>query len=126
MASPSARGTAGDAVVRVRLRNAGARYGSETVQVYASHPASAVERPVRWLAGFAQAEAPAGAEVTAEIAIPLRRLAHWDTTAGAWTVEPGEYQLHVGRSSLDLSLTVAVTISPGSDVTYGDPGDSGC
>jgi beta-glucosidase len=67
---------------------------------------------VRWLVGFAKVEALAGAEVTADIAIPLRCLAHWDTAAGRWTVEPGEYQLSVGRSSRDLSLSVAVTIGP--------------
>jgi len=117
IAPPPAGRAAGGAVVRVRLRNAGARYGRETIQVYASRPASAVERPVRWLAGFAKAEAPAGAEVTAEIAIPLRRLAHWDTPAGTWVIEPGDYQLRVGGSSRDLALPVTITISPG---------DSGC
>jgi beta-glucosidase len=112
MASPSARGEAGDVVVRVRLRNAGARPGCETIQVYASRPDSAVRRPVRWLAGFAKAEARAGAEVTADIAIPLRCLAHWDTATDRWIVEPGDYQLSIGRSSRDLPLPVTVTISP--------------
>jgi beta-glucosidase len=56
---PVARGAAGDAVVSVRLRNAGPRYGYETVQIYASHPDSAIERPVRWLAGFAKVGAAA-------------------------------------------------------------------
>ena len=99
-------------VVRVRLRNAGAAHGCETIQAYASRPASAIERPVRWLAGFAKAEAPPGAEVTADIAIPLRRLAHWDTAASRWTVEPGEFQLGVGRSSRDLPLPVTVIKVP--------------
>jgi len=39
----------GGAVIRVRLRNAGARASCETIQVYASRPDSAIERPVRWL-----------------------------------------------------------------------------
>ncbi len=104
----------GNAVIRVRLRNAGARASCETIQVYASRPDSAVERPVRWLAGFAKAEADAGAEVAADITIPIRCLAYWDTSAGTWAVEPGEYQLGVGRSSRDLPLTVTVTISPGT------------
>ena len=102
----------GDATVRVRLRNTGARHGCETIQVYASRPDSAVERPVRWLAGFTNVEAGPGDEVTADIAIPLRRLAHWDTAVGAWAVEPGEYRLGIGRSSRDLPMTVTVTINP--------------
>jgi beta-glucosidase len=129
-ASPADNGEAGPAsagtvvggrgfAVRVRLRNAGARAGCETVQVYASRPGSAVERPVRWLAGFASAEAPARAGVTAEITIPIRCLAHWDTVTGSWAVEPGEFQLWIGRSSRDLPLTVTVTVSPGASVPGG-------
>ena len=77
---------------------------------------------MRWLAGFAKAEAPPRAEVTADIAIPLRCLAHWDTADRAWVIEPGTYQLGVGRSSRDLALPVTITISPGTDVLGGDPG----
>jgi beta-glucosidase len=115
VAPPPAGGAAVDAVVRVRLRNAGATCGCETIQVYASRPDSAIERPVRWLAGFAKAEAAPGAEVTADIAIPLRCLAHWDTTNGRWVTEPGEYQFGIGRSSRDLTLSATITISPGAD-----------
>jgi beta-glucosidase len=114
-----AQGAGGGVIVRVRLRNAGTRDGLETIQVYASRPASTVERPVRWLAGFTKAEAPAGDEATADVAIPLRRLAHWDTATGGWEVEPGEFQLGVGRSSRDLPLSVTVTINPGTAIPDG-------
>lgn len=100
----------GHAVVRARLRNIGARDGSETIQVYASRPHSAVERLERWLVGFAKAEAPAGAEVVADIPIPFRQLAHWDGAIGGWAIEPGEYQLAIGRSSRDLPLTLTMTV----------------
>ncbi len=96
--------------VRVRLKNAGARYGTETIQVYASRPDSVVERPVRWLAGFAKAGADPGAEPIVEIPLPFRRLAYWDTATRAWTVEPGAYQLAVGSSSRNLPLTVTVKV----------------
>ena len=102
-------------LLRVRLRNGGAKRGRETIQVYASRPDSAVERPARWLAGFAKVEAGPGAEVTADIPIPLPRLAHWDITARGWTVEPGDYRLSIGRSSRDLPVAVTVTISPAID-----------
>ncbi|MGH3296606.1 MAG: beta-glucosidase family protein [Trebonia sp.] len=97
-------------MVRVRVRNSGSRHGRETIQVYASRPDSAVERPVRWLAGFASIEADPDAEATADIPVPLRRLAHWDTATGSWAIEPGEYWLSVGRSSRDLPIRVAVTV----------------
>ena len=102
-------------LLRVRLRNGGAKHGCETIQVYASRPDSAVERPARWLAGFAKVEAGPGAEVTADIPIPLPRLAHWDITERSWTIEPGDYLLSIGRSSRDLPMAVTVTISPATD-----------
>ena len=106
----------GGAVIRVRLRNAGARSGCETIQVYASRQDSAVERPLRWLAGFAKVEADPGTEVVADIPVPVRSLAHWNTAGAAWAVEPGGYQLSVGRSSQDLPLTTELIVGPGTEV----------
>lgn len=105
----------GGAVIRVRLRNAGARAGCETIQVYASRQHSSVERPVRWLVGFTKVETGPGDEVTTDIPVPLRRLAYWNTADGTWAVEPGKYQLAIGRSSRDLPLRTAV-IATGTDV----------
>lgn len=100
----------GDSVVSVRVRNTGPRPGRETIQVYASRRDGALERPLRWLVGFGHAETGPGSEVTARIRVPVRCLAHWDLAAGRWAVEPGDYQLAVGRSSRDLRLTTEVTI----------------
>ena len=85
-----------DGHVTVRLRNAGARRGREVVQVYASRPDSAVERPLRWLAGFAVVEADPGEQVAVDVTIEPRALAHWD---GGWTVEPGEYRFEATSRS---------------------------
>ena len=60
--------------------------------------------------------------MTADIAIPLRCLAHWDTADGTWAIEPGAYQLGVGRSSRDLALPITIAISPGTEMLRGDPG----
>jgi beta-glucosidase len=92
-------------VVTVRVRNTGTRPGREVVQVYASRPDSAVQRPTRWLAGFAAATAGPGQEVTVELPVPARALAHWDAGVHTWTVEPGSYQLTAGRSYADQRLT---------------------
>ncbi|MET0816689.1 MAG: glycoside hydrolase family 3 C-terminal domain-containing protein, partial [Solirubrobacteraceae bacterium] len=82
--------------VTVRLRNSGARRGREVVQVYASKPGSAVERPKRWLAGFAIVEADPGEEVAVDVTIAPRALAHWD---GGWTIEPGEFRFEARPAS---------------------------
>jgi beta-glucosidase len=96
----------GDAV-RVRVRNSGSRRGREVVQVYASRPESAVERPVRWLVGFAVVEAEPGEEVVATVPVPDRALAHW---SGGWTVEPGSFRLEAGRSSRDLRVGTELSV----------------
>jgi len=93
--------------IAVTVTNAGDRAGKQVVQVYAERAASAVERPVRWLVGFAAVRAEAGETVTASIPIPARRLAYWDD---AWVVEPGVYTLRAGASVADLPLTVDWTV----------------
>ena len=90
---------------RVRVRNTGARRGREVVQAYLSRPGSAVERPVRWLAGFAVVEADPGEAVEAAVRLEPRAFEHWDE---GWRREPGAFELAVGRSVSDLRLRAEV------------------
>ena len=93
--------------ITVTATNTGDRAGKQVVQVYAERADSAVERPVRWLVGFAVVRAEAGESVTVSIPVPARRLAYWDD---AWVVEPGAYTLRAGASVADLPLTVEWTV----------------
>ena len=95
--------------VRVRLRNRGPRPGREVVQVYASRGDGAVERPPRWLAGYAAVEAPAGAEVEVRVELPRRSFEHWDERAGAFVLEPGAFDVAAGRSAGDLRCATRLT-----------------
>lgn len=90
--------------VRVRVRNTGERAGREVVQVYATRPDSAVERPERWLAGWASASAAPGEAVEVDVEVPERAYRHW--TADGWAVEPGTFTLLVGRSAGDTPLSL--------------------
>ncbi|MER5812715.1 glycoside hydrolase family 3 C-terminal domain-containing protein [Streptomyces sp. NPDC002033] len=90
--------------VPVRLRNTGGRRGREVVQVHLARPGSAVERPARWLAGWAAVEADPGAAVTARVRIPLRALEHWSARTRGWELEPGRFTLLAGRTAGDLPL----------------------
>lgn len=92
-------------VVEVTVQNTGDRAGKQVVQVYAERPGSAIERPARWLVGYAVVRADAGATVTARIPLPGRRFAHWD--GEGWAVEPGAFTLHAGASVTDLPLQLA-------------------
>jgi beta-glucosidase len=96
-----------DGTFRVRLRNTGTRPGKEVVQLYASRQDSAIERPVRWLIGFATVTAAPGAEVTATIEVRPRAWQHW---AGSWTTEPGTFTVSAGRSVAELPLRTEIAV----------------
>ncbi|MFT3888176.1 MAG: glycoside hydrolase family 3 C-terminal domain-containing protein [Arachnia sp.] len=97
-----------DVVVRGTVANVGDRAGKQVVQVYASRPTSAVERPARWLVGFAPARVEAGFSADVEIRVPRRRFAHYD---GGWQLEPGAFALHVGTSVAETVADLEVELS---------------
>ncbi|SDT19331.1 beta-glucosidase [Jiangella sp. DSM 45060] len=92
--------------VTVRVRNTGARPGKQVVQVYLSRADSTVDRPARWLAGFAVVRAAPGATATARVELRPRSFAHWD---GGWRTEPGTFTVHAGPDVADLPLRAEVT-----------------
>ncbi|GAA2387758.1 beta-glucosidase family protein [Dactylosporangium salmoneum] len=94
--------------VRLRLRNTGARAGRQVVQAYLRRPESGLDRPVRWLAGFAAVEAGPGAEVDTRIDVAERAFQHWDVAAGTWRREPGEFVLELGFCSGDPLAELSV------------------
>lgn len=97
---------ADDLVVSVPVTNTGARAGKQVVQVYAERAESSVDRPVRWLVGFAAVRAAAGDTVEASIPVTARSLSYWDA---GWQLEPGAFTLRVGTSVVDLPLSLSVT-----------------
>jgi beta-glucosidase len=105
---PHPPGPPGGVAVCVEVRNTGSRPGREVVQVYASRPDSAVERPARWLAGFAAVDAGPGETVNVGILLPERAFQHW--ADGGWTLESGTFALAAGSSSASLPLTAGVTL----------------
>ncbi|MEU1471014.1 glycoside hydrolase family 3 C-terminal domain-containing protein [Streptomyces sp. NPDC005761] len=97
--------------VRVTLRNTGKRSGREVVQVYLARPGSGVERPARWLAGYAAVRADPDHSVTAEVVVAPRALRHWSSEEGAWSTEPGEFRLMAGRSAGAMEWQAPLRVS---------------
>lgn len=91
--------------VTVRLRNTGDRFGREVVQVYLRPVAEDAERPRRWLAGFAVAEAAPGATAEAVIEISERAYECW--TDHGWYRGRGDYVIEVSHSLTDTRLVCA-------------------
>ena len=101
---PRGRGETTAIDVRFTVRNAGPRAGAEVAQLYVSDLDASVPRPPRELKGFSKVELAPGESRTLDLRLGWRDLAFFDEDAGAWTVEPGVFQVLVGASSRDIRL----------------------
>jgi beta-glucosidase len=104
-------------VVTVPVSNTSARDGREVVQVYVSDLESRLSRPPQELKGFVKIDVPAGTTVTASIRLGTDAFRYFDPGNGGWTVELGDFEIRVGRSSRDIRGTAIVR--------WGDAGDEG-
>ena len=87
----------------VNVRNTGRRPGKEVVQVYIRPPDGVIE-----LKAFAPVRLEPGASKTVEFALEGLAFRHWNDHG--WQIAPGQYQVFVGRSSVDLPLRAALTM----------------
>ncbi|KAI6091492.1 glycoside hydrolase family 3 protein [Hypoxylon rubiginosum] len=102
--------SAGDTVtVSVDITNDSSRDGAEVVQVYVQDVVSSVVVPNRQLKGFAKPFVRAGETVTVSVDIAVADLGLWDIGM-KYVVEPGEFVVHVGSSSLDLRGNATLTV----------------
>ena len=82
------------------LRNVGERPVRETVQAYVSDRVTSVSWADQELKGFLQVDLAPGEEKRVALEIPVADLAIVDAK-GDHVVEPGEFELRIGRSSRD-------------------------
>jgi beta-glucosidase len=97
------------ATVELLVTNTGDRAGKQVVQVYLSRPESTIDRPVRWLVGFAAVEATPGESVRVSIPLSARAFANWDA---GWQYEAGDFTVHVGTSVTATPLEASITLVP--------------
>jgi beta-glucosidase len=104
----TAKAAAGaDFKVSIAVTNTGSRVGKHVVQVYASRKNSAIDRPVRWLVGFAEVHANAGESKQVEVNIRGREFANYEN---GWNYEAGSFELHIGSSVEKLEAHTAIEI----------------
>lgn len=95
----------GTVTARVTVRNEGERAGSTVVQAYVLPPNAPVPRPEKELKGFAKVRLAAGAAAEVTLTLPPRAFAFWDQPAQDWSVLGGLYDIRLGQSAADLSLS---------------------
>ncbi|MBU0596469.1 fibronectin type III-like domain-contianing protein, partial [Candidatus Bipolaricaulota bacterium] len=109
--SVDVEGLSGDGAARVALdvRNAEKRAGGEVVQLYIKRECASVTRPVQELKGFRRLCLEPGETRRVTFNVPFDVLAYHDREMEL-VVEPGEYEVLVGRSSADIRLRGAFEI----------------
>lgn len=90
--------------VSVTVRNVGSRAGSTIVQVYASVPGSAFERPQQRIVGFAKVLAGVGE--TVEVSVTLDGSQLNIRNAGAWLTEDLPVILRIGQHAHDPNALI--------------------
>ncbi|CAN5707769.1 glycoside hydrolase family 3 N-terminal domain-containing protein [soil metagenome] len=103
-------GTDGVVDVALTVTNAGARAGSEVVQLYSRVNAAVVTRPAQQLAGFARVQLDPGqaARVTMQVSADQFAFSGLDHRIA---VEPATVDLFVGASSDDHALEASVEVT---------------
>jgi beta-glucosidase len=86
--------------VTVTIRNSGQRAGDEVAQLYLRDLLSSTTRPVKELKGFQRLTLQPGESRAITFTLTVADLGLLDETM-AWVVEPGEFAVWVGGSSVD-------------------------
>lgn len=93
-----------NALVSLKVRNAGTRAGAEVVELYVHQGQAQIDRPVRELKGFQRVELQPGQTKTVAFTLDRAALSYWDPKTKAWQADPGRFEIQVGASSRDIRL----------------------
>ena len=100
----------GSITVTVEIENDGDRLGEEVVQMYARCKSSSVSRPRKELKGFRRVLVDCGEAKSVAMLLSAANLAYWNVAQQCFTVESGEIEVMVGRSSAEIELSKVVLI----------------
>ena len=101
----------GSVDVSVTLANTGARPGSEVVQLYVRALDTSYAAPRLRLVDFRKVRLEPGTSRHVSFRLPAERLAHWDVATGAFTVDPGHYEVLVARSAENIVHTAPLMVT---------------
>jgi beta-glucosidase len=99
-----------DVLVKVDITNTGDVAGKEIVQLYVKDLETSVERPLKELKDFRKVRLKAGEKKTVFFTLTERDFAFWDEDLSDWKIEPGEFEILIGSSSVNIHERVAIPI----------------
>lgn len=100
--------------VSVDVTNTGARDGAEIVQLYVTRnipEGVADNKPIRQLKGFEKVWLKAGEKKTVELNVPVSEITFWSYLEKKMIIEPGTYDIQIGRNSADIVLREEIDIT---------------
>ncbi len=96
--------------IMLKVKNVGSRKGKEVVQLYVGAKESRIERPIKELKRFQKIELNSGEEEEISFYLTTDDLKYYDELSSSWKVEDGKYQIFIGNSSDNLSLTGFISV----------------
>ncbi|MBD1572624.1 beta-glucosidase [Vibrio sp. S17_S38] len=96
--------------VQVDIQNTGQREGCEVMQLYIKDKLCSLVRPVKELKGFQRVNLNAGEHATVWFELPTDML-NFTNNNHQRVVEPGEFEIMVGKSSTDILLSETITVT---------------
>ena len=97
--------------VSVTVTNTDKREGKEVVQLYLNDAVSSVTTPVKALRAFRKISLRPGEKQRVTFELTSRDLSLWNRDMKC-VVEPGEFNVMIGRSSEDIVLTASFRVEP--------------
>ena len=97
--------------VSLSVTNTGELPGAEIIQLYVSHPGSAIARPAQELRGFHKVTLGPGETQRITLELRDRAFAYFDPETNDWALEAGTYELRLAASSRDVRLVTQVRVA---------------
>lgn len=95
------------ATVKCTVDNTGAVAGAEVAQLYIGIPGSRLPKVLR---GFDKHLLAPGESGTFTFPLRRRDLSSWDVAEQQWVLQPGSYQIMVGRNVLEIELSGSLNL----------------
>ena len=97
--------------VTCNVKNTGSIDGAEVVQIYVGKEDSKVDRALKELKGFNKAYLKSGESKVVTVEIPIKKLAFYNESNSDWDIENGEYTIHVGNASNNITNKVKIKVN---------------
>ena len=105
--------------VSCNIKNAGKYDGAEVVQLYVKAPKSDVIKPLKELRAFTKVYLSVGESKHVEMVIDEDNLRYYNTSAGKWLLETGQYDIFICSDCTEVKLSQTVSIEGDDSVlTY--------